>query len=37
MPSEKADKPVLNGLAPAMPAAAYADAQTGGVISEMTP
>ena len=29
--------PVRNGFAPAMPAAAYADAQTGGVISEITP
>ena len=37
IPNENAESPVLKGLAPAIPAAAYADAQTGGVISEITP
>jgi hypothetical protein len=37
IPNENAETPVLNGFAPAIPAAAYADAQTGGVISDITP
>ena len=37
IPNVKAFTPVLNGLAFAIPAAAYAEAHTGGVISEITP